>query len=97
MRSKTLRWFTALAVSAVALGSSAGAPRAAQDGRLDDEQQVGQEVFNELKAKGELVASSPLYEALAPIAAAVTRTAQPRYSHPFKFYVGDKVFGADAS
>ncbi len=44
-------------------------------------------MFNELRAKGEIVASSPLYDALAPIAAAVTRTAQPRYNHPFKFYL----------
>jgi predicted Zn-dependent protease len=88
MRSETCRrWCRALAVSAAALLSSAGAPRASQDARLDDEQQVGQEVFNELKAKGEIVASSPLYDALSPIATAVTRTAQPRYNHPFKFYL----------
>jgi len=33
------------------------------------------------------VASSPLYDPLLPIAAAITRTAQPRYNHPFKFYL----------
>jgi beta-barrel assembly-enhancing protease len=56
-------------------------------GPVDDEEQIGQEVFKELKAKGEIVASSPLYDPLLPIAAAITRTAQPRYSHPFKFYL----------
>jgi predicted Zn-dependent protease len=81
------RWSTALAVTALAVMSAVGAPRAADDSRLDDEQQVGQEVFNELKAKGEIVASSPLYDALSPIATAVTRTAQPRYNHRFKFYL----------
>src|SRR4029077_5075266 len=30
---------------------------------------------------------SPLYDALIPVATAVARTAQPRYKHPFKFYL----------
>src|SRR5262245_12286406 len=64
-----------------------GAPSAAQQGRVDDEEQVGQQVYNELKAKGEIVAASPLYDSLVPIAAAITKTAQPRYSHPFRFYL----------
>ena len=88
MRSTTgRRWFSVPLVSAIVLIASVGAPRAAQDTRLDDEQEVGQEVYNELKAKGEIVASSPLYEPLAPIVAAVTRTAQPHYNHAFKFYL----------
>jgi predicted Zn-dependent protease len=60
---------------------------AAQDRQLDDEQQIGQQVYDALKAKGEIVATSPLYDQLAPIATAITRTAQPRYIHPFKFYL----------
>jgi len=72
-------------VTAVALLAGPGSPRAAE--RLDDEQEVGKQVFDELKAKGEIVAESPLYDSLAPIAAAITRTAQPRYNHPFKFYL----------
>ena len=48
---------------------------------------MGQEVFNELKAKGEIIESSPLYDQLQPIADAITRAAQPRYNHPFKFYL----------
>src|SRR5262245_10340822 len=59
----------------------------AQSQPLDDEQQIGQQVFTELKSKGEIIASSPLYDQLAPIAAAITRAAQPRYNHPFKFYL----------
>src|SRR5262245_48566617 len=59
----------------------------AQGQQLDDEQQIGQQVYAELKAKGEIIASSPLYDQLTPIAAAITRTAQPRYKHPFKFYL----------
>src|SRR5215470_2771067 len=53
----------------------------------DDEVQMGQEVFNELKAKGEVIESSPLYDQLRPIADAITRVAQPQYNHPFKFYL----------
>ena len=60
---------------------------AAQEPKQDDEQQMGQEVFNELKAKGEIVESSPLYDKLQPIADAITRSAQPQYNHPFKFYL----------
>ena len=81
-RSKTV-----LLVSAIALVASASAPWATEDAGQDDEQQIGQQAFGELKAKGEIVASSPLYDSLSPIAAAVTRTAQPRYNHPLKFYL----------
>jgi len=55
--------------------------------QLDEEQQMGQEVFNELKAKGEIIESSPLYDQLKPIADAITQAAQPRYNHPFHFYL----------
>jgi predicted Zn-dependent protease len=58
-----------------------------QDKNQDQEVQMGQEVFNELKAKGEIIESSPLYDQLKPIADAITRSAQPRYNHPFKFYL----------
>ncbi|MFZ0864003.1 MAG: M48 family metallopeptidase, partial [Candidatus Sulfotelmatobacter sp.] len=60
-------------------------PLAAQD--QDDEVQMGQSVFDQLKAKGEIIESSPLYDQLKPIADAITRAAQPRYNHPFKFYL----------
>jgi predicted Zn-dependent protease len=70
-------------------GGSGG--RAASDKQpspdQDEEAQMGQEVFNELKAKGEIIESSPLYDQLKPIADAITMAAQPRYNHPFKFYL----------
>ena len=53
----------------------------------DEEVQMGQEVFNELKAKGEIIESSPLYDQLMPIVDPIIRAAQPRYNHPFKFYL----------
>src|SRR6266851_4271738 len=60
---------------------------AAADESRYDEAQLGQEMFAELKAKGEIIESSPLYEQLKPIADAITRAAQPQYNHPFKFYL----------
>ena len=53
----------------------------------DEEVQMGQEVFNELKAKGEIIESSPLYDKLRPISDEIARAAQPQYGHPFKFYL----------
>jgi predicted Zn-dependent protease len=84
--SKTLRhWFL---IAAVALCLSVvGIPAAAQQQNQDEEVQMGQEVFNELKAKGEIIESSPLYDQLKPIADAITKAAQPRYNHPFRFYL----------
>ena len=65
----------------------AAAPPPGQASKQDEELQLGQEVFDELKAKGEIVESSPLYDQLRPIADAITRAAQPQYNHPFKFYL----------
>jgi predicted Zn-dependent protease len=66
---------------------SARPDRPAQDKSLDDEQQVGQQVYNELKGKGEIIATSPLYDQLLPLTDVVAKTAQPHYNHPFKFYL----------
>jgi predicted Zn-dependent protease len=70
-----------IAPGIVAAQSAAGAQT------QDEEVQMGQEVFEQLKAKGEIVESSPLYDQLKPIADAITKAAQPRYNHPFKFYL----------
>jgi predicted Zn-dependent protease len=76
-----------VAISCLApFGSAEGRPAAEQQNQ-DAELQVGQQVFNELKAKGEIIESSPLYDELRPIADAITRAAQPQYNHPFKFYL----------
>jgi len=78
---------TAAAVLCLLAIAIATTPLAAQAQDQDEELQLGQEVFNELKAKGEIIESSPLYDQLRPIADAITRSAQPRYNHPFKFYL----------
>ena len=59
----------------------------AQTQPQDDEVQMGQEFFNELKVKGEIIESSPLCDRLNLIADAITKAAQPQYNHPFKFYL----------
>ena|SRR5215469_2566835 len=65
----------------------ATAPSLAQASDQDQEVLMGQGVFNELKAKSEIVESSSLYDQLNPIADAITRSAQPQYNHPFKFFL----------
>jgi len=87
MNSKLGKGALTAAVVFVALLRGAGATSVPRDRNLDDEQQIGQQVFDELKAKGEIIASSPLYDQLTPIATAITRTAQPHYGLPFKFYL----------
>jgi predicted Zn-dependent protease len=76
---------TATLLGLLTAGNAGPLPRQGQN--QDDELQMGQEVFNELKAKGEIIESSPLYDQLRPIADAITRAAQPQYNHPFKFYL----------
>jgi beta-barrel assembly-enhancing protease len=53
----------------------------------DQETELGQAVYKELRDKGEIVESSTLYDSLRPIAEAISRVAQPRYNHPFKFFL----------
>ena len=53
----------------------------------DQETELGDQMYKELKAKGEIVASSPLYDILKPIADSISRAAQSRYPHPFKFFI----------
>ena len=82
-----LRKAVLYAVAAAFCLAGVGTLSAAQGQNPDEELQMGQEVFNELKAKGEIIQSSPLYDTLNPIADAIIRAAQPRYNHPFKFYL----------
>lgn len=72
-------------VAASALVVGGPMPRAADT--PDDEQQIGQQLFDELKARDEIVATSPLYDVLTPVVSPIVKTAQPRYNHPFKFYL----------
>ncbi len=53
----------------------------------DQETELGQEVYKQLRGKGEIIETSPLYDSLKPVAEAIARLAQPRYPHPFKFFL----------
>jgi predicted Zn-dependent protease len=53
----------------------------------DQETELGQAMYKQLRDKGEIIESSPLYDNLKPIAEAIARVAQPRYPHPFKFFL----------
>ncbi len=53
----------------------------------DQETELGQQVYQELRVKGEIIESSPLYDSLKPIADAISRVAQAQYPHPFKFFL----------
>ncbi|HZT12523.1 MAG TPA: M48 family metallopeptidase [Candidatus Baltobacteraceae bacterium] len=51
------------------------------------EADYGAQTFQDLKDKGVVVASSPLYDALRPIAQQITRVVQPQYPYPIHFYI----------
>jgi predicted Zn-dependent protease len=72
--------FAVLCVSAVAQ-----APK--PEPVTDQETELGMAAYKQLLDKGEIVQSSPLYGTLKPLADAISRVAQPRYPHPFKFFI----------
>src|SRR5262252_10140598 len=53
----------------------------------DQETELGQAMYKQLREKGEIIESSPLYDTLKPIGVAIARVAQPQYPHPFKFFL----------
>ncbi len=86
------KYLRALVIAGVALACLMPALRAATPADLEQKPQdpelaIGKEVFNELKAKGEIIESSPLYDALMPVIEPIMRAAQPRYDHPFHVYI----------
>lgn len=53
----------------------------------DQETQLGQAMYEQLRDKVEIIESSPLYDSLNPLVKTIARVAQPRYEHPFKFFL----------
>jgi beta-barrel assembly-enhancing protease len=49
------------------------------------EMQIGQQEYERLRQKGEIISSSPYYATLNPIAKQIKRVADPQYFHPFQF------------
>ncbi len=71
---------------ALSLGLLAfAAPASAQSGDDQTESQIGQQEYQALQQKGEIIGSSPYYAILNPIAQQIKRVADPQYYHPFQF------------
>jgi len=76
-----MKRIAALSLSAL-LAASGFAPAAA----ADQEQQIGQQVYQELQQKGEIIARpSAMYNVLDPIAARIKSVADTQYDYPFQF------------
>jgi predicted Zn-dependent protease len=71
----------------LALATLAGgaAPAVAQSSDDQVEMQIGQQEYQALQQKGEIITSSPYYAVLNPIAQQIKRVADPQYFHPFQF------------
>jgi predicted Zn-dependent protease len=74
---------TPLALASVLLTAQAPAPEPV----TDTETELGLAVYNELKGKGKIVASSPLYDTLWPVLEPIAKVAEAHYEHPFKFFL----------
>ncbi len=91
---------SALCLLSISCGGSAstdakadGGTKQVDDGSYD-ETQLGDEVFGELKAERSIIEASPMYDSLTPVVEPITRSVQPRYEFPLKFYL---VHDADAN
>jgi predicted Zn-dependent protease len=82
--SKSGLWIAPLALALLIL-CMAQAP--VPEPVTDQETELGRAVFDELRKKGEIIEYSPLYDSLRPITDVISRVAQPRYPHPFKFFL----------
>ncbi|HEX3463135.1 MAG TPA: M48 family metallopeptidase [Candidatus Elarobacter sp.] len=80
-----MRRLLALAMTA-ALTAAAGAAPASAQSDAQIEMQIGQQEYQALQQKGEIITSSPYYAILNPIAQQIKRVADPQYpTHPFNF------------
>jgi len=69
----------------IGLLSAAGASPALAQSTDQVEMQIGQQEYQALQQKGEIITSSPYYAILNPIAQQIKRVADPQYFHPFQF------------
>lgn len=77
------RWLAATFAAVLALGSTA--PVFAYTQEQQQELQIGQQVYQQLSQKGEIIRSSPYYTTLNSIAARITPVADKKYFAPFHF------------
>ncbi|HEY0384014.1 MAG TPA: M48 family metallopeptidase [Candidatus Elarobacter sp.] len=69
----------------IGLLAAAGASPALAQSTDQVEMQIGQQEYQALQQKGEILTSSPYYAVLNPIAQQIKRVADPQYFHPFQF------------
>ena len=67
----------------IALTGGAAPALAQSDDQV--ETQIGQQEYQALQKKGEIISSSPYYAILNPIAQQIKHVADPQYFHPFTF------------
>ncbi|GAC1581597.1 MAG: hypothetical protein NVS3B7_16740 [Candidatus Elarobacter sp.] len=79
-----MRRLLAAALS-LGLALTGALPAAAQSSDEQTELQIGQQEYQALQQKGEILGSSPYYAILNPIAQQIKRVADPQYFTPFKF------------
>jgi len=72
----------ALASLFVLLFAAAGARPALADAQ---EQQIGQQIYQQLARRGEIINNSPYYNVLNPLAQRIERVVDPQYDAPFHF------------
>src|SRR5579872_3909333 len=77
------RFFAVIAATALALGCTA--PVWAYTDEQNQELQIGQQVYQQLQQKGEIISNSPYYTTLNSIAARITPVANQKYFVPFHF------------
>ena len=69
----------------IGLLTAAGASPTLAQSEDQVETQIGQQEYQALQQKGEILQSSPYYSVLNPIAQQIKRVADPQYFHPFQF------------
>jgi predicted Zn-dependent protease len=77
------RFFAVITSAALALACIA--PAAAYSDQENQELQIGQQVYQQLQQKGEILTSSPYYTTLNSIASRITPVANQKYFVPFHF------------
>ena len=80
-----MRRLLALALSLGLVAAAGASPAVAQSSDDQTETQIGQQEYQALQQKGEIISSSPYYAILNPIAQQIKRVADPQYFHPFNF------------
>jgi len=85
LRFSTFTFWTAPLLAVLFTSGLAQAP--SPEPVTDQETELGQAMYSKLRDQAEIVDSSPLYDGLKPLADAISRVAQRRYPHPFKFFI----------